>query len=354
MLPMFRRTVIPHVEVLNLTTPVFAQVELTDKCNYECVMCYNAWKGEELRVVRSLTREEHFDVLDILNPHILSQVFSGGEPTEVPWLSELVEHTRKANVDCSIISNGANITDPLAFSLFNAGLQSAQISLHHFEPSLNDWVTGTKGSFEATLGGAHNVQKYLGAENVGICMVVNDHTCEDVYQMGQFLHAEGFQTLAVGVMSYSGMAVRNNMFLTSSQLRNVVRQLEKVQKDFGLAVGLTGGIPHCVLGEEFTDSVVEMYNHCDAAISQIVVGPDGECRPCVEYPRSGGNILDEPLERIWTSPVFELVRSFQDVPESCHFCDRVSQCRGGCRVSALNYTGNLRGLDPLLLKEEVQ
>jgi radical SAM protein with 4Fe4S-binding SPASM domain len=351
MIPMFRPTVIPHVEVLNLTTPVYAQFELTGKCNYRCIMCYNAWKGDQLHIGRQLNREEHFRILDILNPHIFSLVFSGGEPTLISWLPGLVEYTRQANVDCSIITNGSNITPTLAHDLDVAGLQNAQISLHHFTGSINDWITGVEGSCGATLQGAHNLMKTLGAESLGVCMVTNNQTYADVYEMGRFLHKEGFKSLAVGVMSFSGMAARNRMFLTVSQLRSVIRQLEQLHAELGFSVGLTGGVPHCVLGDGYEDSPVEVYNHCDAAINQIVVGPDGEARPCVEYPQSGGNLLEVPLTEIWQSPVFRKVRNFEDVPPSCHDCVLVSSCRGGCRVSALNYTGQLQGQDPLTMEE---
>ena len=45
------KTVIPGVEVVKLGSPLYAQVELTSECQYQCVFCYNVWKGPSNNVV---------------------------------------------------------------------------------------------------------------------------------------------------------------------------------------------------------------------------------------------------------------------------------------------------------------
>lgn len=352
MLNMYRSTVLPHVKVLNLTTPVNAQFEITTDCSYRCIMCYNVWRGlSTFRVGKPLSKEEHFKILKILDRYIVLMIFSGGEPTGVLWLPDLVSQCRKDNVDCSIISNGVNITQQLSKRLKGAGLQEVQISLHHYDQKINDWITNTENSVSMTLTGAHNIMSALGSEFVGVCMVANTRTYKDVYNMGRFLKNEGFKNLAVGVLSYSGMAVKNGLLLNATQLNDMFDQLKAVNKDFGLTVGFTGGFPECILPKGWKDTSVEMYNTCDAAISQIVVSADGECRPCVEYPYSGGNILSQDLKDIWQSPVFLSIRNFEDVPKFCYQCKMVSSCRGGCRAAALNYSGVFQGPDPLFDKK---
>lgn len=343
----YSQTSIPHVQTMNLSTPLYAQFEVSGTCDDKCIMCYNVWHGK-FKIPGLLTREQHFEVLKILNPHIFSIIFSGGEPTDTPWLPELIEYCSKCNVDSSLISHGKNIDDDLARRLAGAGLQGAQISLHHYKDEVSDWITGTEGSIGKTLRGIHNMLKYLTPESIGICMVVNHKTAEDVFEMGSFLADEGVKIFAVSMLSYSGRAVKAGFLPTKKQLHQVYTQLETVHKEFDLKVGFTGGMPFCVLPKGYEESPVEFHNTCDAAINQVVISPNGTCRPCVEYPQSGGHILKKPLEDIWQSDVFRRIRMFHNVPEGCVSCTHISTCHGGCRAAAINFTGSDIGLDPLM------
>ncbi len=346
---MYRDTSLEFLKILDLTTPIYAQMELTQECPDRCIMCYNVWHGG-YELGPKLTETQHVEIVDALNPHIFSMVFSGGEPTTVPWLSRLIERCRSANVDCTLITNGKLIDKGLALSLHSAGLQGAQISLHHYEDGISDWITGTGNSVRRTLTGAKNLLSHIGDESIGICMVVNKVTVNDVYQMGVFIHRHGFRNLVIGVLSYSGRAAVNNLRIDSHDLQRIHVQLEELHNDLDLGVGFTGGMPFCIMPKGWQSSPVQMHNTCDAAIHQLVVGPDGECRPCVEYPFSGGNILTERLEDIWSSKPFEKIRSFRNIPPLCVNCDVVSECHGGCRAAALAFTGDLCGLDPFLVQ----
>jgi radical SAM protein with 4Fe4S-binding SPASM domain len=109
-----------------------------------------------------------------------------------------------------------------------------------------------------------------------------------------------------------------------------------------MKTGFLGSVPVCSIPKDL-DKSVSFYNSCDAAISQIVIGPNGDCRPCVEMPWSGGNILTRSIESIWKSKVFEDIRLFNNVPPECYECRFVSSCHGGCRASAYNLTKSIRG-----------
>jgi radical SAM protein with 4Fe4S-binding SPASM domain len=168
--------------------------------------------------------------------------------------------------------------------------------------------------------------------------------------MGKFLFAKGFKSLSVGILSCSGEAKINGLGLTNQDLLSIVNQLSALHHDYELKVSLVGGIPFCAIPKE-TDPNVNLCNICDAAIHQIVVGPDGNCRACVESPWTGGNILVDTLDDIWNSTPFEDIRMFRNVPSNCCSCKFVSACHGGCRASAFNSTGSVTGLDPLMPAE---
>lgn len=341
---MYLDTVIPGVQYLDISIPPFAQFELTPGCPYRCRMCYNVWKGTVTNGP-ILTKLQQFQVIDQLD-RIFSLIFSGGEPTTIPWLEELVSYATKKGIQTSLITIAAGMTLERARALRNAGLGFVQVSFHHFMSESNDLITGKQGSYDLTLSGATNLLKVFGSENMGINMVVNNDTANDVYETGKLLYALGFRAMSVGVLSQSGAALANGLKLDSFELNKACQQLQKLADDLGMRVGLTGGVPFCALKD--VGASVKIHNICDAGIDQIVIGPDGNCRPCVEWPFSAGNILQMSLVDIWQSEVFRIPREFRDVPESCYPCVYVSRCRGGCRASAFNSTNMLQGADPLM------
>ena len=350
MLSKYLPTRFKHVYVLNLSRPLYAQMELTSVCNYRCRMCYNIWHAPESNssIGSPLSEDEHLRIIDLLGESLFGMTFSGGEPTLVSWLPRLVARCSMYNIESSLITNGALVTSSLANSLVSAGLSYAQVSLHHFEESKNASITGIEDSFTRTLSGAQNLLKVFGgAMSVGISMVATEETYRDVYHMGSFLNREGFTNFSVALMSYSGRAIENNLFLNRKQFLEMHSQLENLQKDFDMSVGFVGGFPRCILPE---NSTITVHNVCDAGLAQMVIAPDGTCRPCVEKTSIGGNILTESLQDIWQSEAFHFTRNFEDVPDECADCLYVSECRGGCRASAANFSGNARGPDPLMME----
>jgi radical SAM protein with 4Fe4S-binding SPASM domain len=178
-------------------------------------------------------------------------------------------------------------------------------------------------------------------------MVVVKDTVSDVLTMGRYLHEVGVNHFSTGLVSYCGQAVNNNLLVGRREVALVYNQLKQVANETGMSVSLTGGMPHCVMPE--LDGVVEMANVCDAAIYQIVIGPDGGIRPCVESSVVVGNALKDNLKEVWiNSPELISIREFRGVPESCYECKLVAECRGGCRASALRYSGEITGIDPLM------
>ena len=62
-----------------------------------------------------------------------------------------------------------------------------------------------------------------------------------------------------------------------------------------------------------------------------------------------GNIKDKPIKQIWTdmqnSEFFKQVKDKKNIKGKCGVCEFLEIC-GGCRSSALFYTGDILGSDP--------
>lgn len=89
------------------------------KCNLKCVYCYETFP----EAPRSLPIEGWKRVLDLLaSEGVVRVTFSGGEPTLHPDLLAMLEHTRRAGLQASIITNGAKLTDEMLALLDLVGI----------------------------------------------------------------------------------------------------------------------------------------------------------------------------------------------------------------------------------------
>ena len=351
----YKKTILPNCSYLNIKSPIAVQFELTSGCNQRCIFCYNVWK--ELcskQTCITLSKEKQLEVIDkLIENEIFDIIFSGGEPLLVSWLEELIEKCADAKMQTTIITNANLMTLERAKKLKEAGLRDMQISLHYFNPEINDKLTGVEGSFNKTVEGIKNALKVFDASQINVNMVALPETYKEVYNLAKFLDSIGVTSISIGTPTATGeMKKDKTLVIDRKMFLDIYNQLIKAKKDFGINVGFTGGFPMCLLPKIDKKTTDMIGNYCDAGLNQLVIGPDGELRACVCLGEKLGNILEDDLKQIWSTNPFLLdLRSMKFVPDDCKDCKYVSLCRGGCRASAQGYFGKLNAIDPLMKNE---
>jgi len=153
--------------------------------------------------------------------------------------------------------------------------------------------------------------------------------------------------MSVSLVSTSGQAALNSLLCNYLDLEKAYDQMLKVQEF--MPISFVGGLPFCSLPSHYDPSLISMANVCDAGITQIVIGPNGGLRPCVEWPEEAGNIFVDDIVEVWqNSSVFENIRQYKNTPKACRNCEQVAYCHGGCRASALAATKDICGFDPIM------
>lgn len=344
----FYKSIIDGVNVVKTKSPIAAQIEFTSSCQYNCIFCYNYWKDQNKFNKNEMSHSEIIQACEkLIEAEIFSIIVSGGEPTLSPSLTDVIKLFSEVNIDTIVITNGAKLSQMYIEKLLEAGLDSMQISMHHYQEGKMNSITGNSLSYQKTLDGIKNSVRYFGADYFNVNMVVTKDTVEDITQMGEFLQKLGVKNFSIGLVSYCGEARMNDLLCGQKDFDKAYVQLQKLSHI--MDVGITGGIPFCIIPDDNPNEPVFISNACDAGISQIVVSPNGDLRPCVELPTVVGNILKDDLFDIWqNSPELLRIREFRNTPISCRSCDLISLCHGGCRASALSYTGEETGVDPLM------
>jgi MoaA/NifB/PqqE/SkfB family radical SAM enzyme len=128
--------------------PLSAHLELTYRCNWRCVFCYNPRHSD----IRPLTGEEWISVLDDLRAlGTLSLALTGGEALTHPDFLRIARAARERAFALRIFTNGSLVSEAMADALAELHPVAVEMSLHGARAQTHDRATLRPGSFAAVL-----------------------------------------------------------------------------------------------------------------------------------------------------------------------------------------------------------
>jgi len=360
--------------------PYKADLALSYGCNNACPHCYNP---RERAAMPSLSLADWRRVLNRLAragvPHV---IFTGGEPTLIYGLPELIRRAGRLGLVSGVNSNGRRLSDQtFAESLVRAGLDHVQITLESCRPEVHNAMTGA-ASFAETVRGIEN------SLAAGLHTITNTtltrRNVDHAELLVEFLHSLGLRTFAMNGMicSGGGRTGEGGKRKGEGGRRKAEGRRGKGEKGSENESPHSGSPPSAFrlppsfppspirppspedlapvlvavreraaeLGMQFLWYTPTAYcqlsplelelgpRRCNAAEYSICVEPNGDVLPCQSYYTPAGNILRDPWERIWNSRLF---KSFRDraadprgcgLPEQCWDCVDLPLCAGGCRL----------------------
>ncbi len=201
----------------------FGYMQITRKCNRECVFCSNPYVEDELTF-----EEAKRQIDDYAKKGINEIVFTGGEPTINGNLPELIKYCKSIWMECRIITNAQKLADAeYAKKLADAGLKHVMVSIYSHERDIEEKLTKTEGSFEKTIKGIKNSLRYFPAININI--TINSLNASHLHETIGFL-VEKFPEIKHYVF--------NNLDVTGRALENKWTVPKLVDIELGLSKAL--------------------------------------------------------------------------------------------------------------------
>jgi len=119
---------------------------------------------------------------------------------------------------------------------------------------------------------------------------------------------------------------------------------ERRQLEGRVTLGTHHETLYCLVDPEYAKN--PMVVGCTAGWSTLRLTETGDVTPCNLMPTVAGNVREQPVAEIWrSSPVMLRLRDRDALQGRCGACEYRYVC-GGCRSTALAYTGDLMGEDP--------
>lgn len=274
-------------------------------CNQKCLHCYAA--GQPLSDTPELTTAQWREILSKLRAANVPQVtFTGGEPTLRADLVELVDAAQWFVTRLN--TNGRLLTPELCRRLYDASLDSVQVTLYSHDPAVHNALVGAEG-FDDTVAGIKN------AVAAGLSVSVNTPLCslnEDYAATVRFVHELGVRYVTCSGLIPSGSAEgaeSQATRLTEEQLTDVLRRAVTVAEELEMEMDFTS--PGWLKEETLRSMGLTLVPSCGACLSNMAIAPDGGVIPCQSWLSSQplGNMLTDDWDKIWQSQRCAAIRA---------------------------------------------
>ncbi|MEW6096678.1 MAG: radical SAM protein [bacterium] len=171
----------------SLPSPLSVQLELTNKCNTNCLHCkrYTWPNGDEM------STDQIKSILDELERlRVQSVTLSGGEPTLKQDFIDILRYANSKRLNLGVLTNGLEINDALAKALIKYS-DWVRISLDGSNLETYQKIRGESRGFEKVIESINNLERAK-RENktnckIGICYSIQKLNIDDVPKMIEFV-----------------------------------------------------------------------------------------------------------------------------------------------------------------------
>ena len=340
---------------------------LTQKCNYNCLHCFNCADNAPLHTEYAWEDAERLlDEIEACGVHTVD--LTGGEPMLHPHFRDILQGLCDRGLMLGrLLTNGSFITPELLQWMKSLGLRP-QFKISFDGAGHHDWMRGRKGAEQQALRAIR-----LCIEHDFPVMVqynLNRRTMDALMDTARMLDAMGVQAMRILRTSESPRWKDNGEGLTLSMtewhdatvdfmqryaaeehrmqvLMWMICYLDPVEKTYQLRP------VRCRAGK-FNEKLAM----CTEVRRVACIAADGSLYPCMQagvyLDQLGmklGNVKEAGLKPLLTEGAYvdmacETIGQFLARNEKCRSCKYARFCAGGCRVCAMYLTGDPDRHDP--------
>jgi radical SAM protein with 4Fe4S-binding SPASM domain len=309
------------------SVPLTANLELTKRCNLECVHCYVAGRDSEL------SSERWLELIDELErAGTLHVTLTGGEVAMRDDFFAIAARVKQRRMSLTVLTNGTMFDEADADRLAGLHPTSVAVSLYGASAPAHESVTGVAGSFERSVATLTRLRERGVRCRISCTLMTEtiDHF-PAIIDLATQLDCDYMFDPTVVPMSDGDPSVLQHR-LPAERLREFYFH-ERVLNRFADYLSRADVTAH----HEKTGS-------CGAGMTALHVEANGDVLPCTGFRPAFGNVDERPLAAIWSGPRAEAHRSRMSAPVlGCEGCRKIGFCSQRCPRLAQFETGDLAG-----------
>lgn len=317
------------------TEPVFANIEITTRCNLHCKYCARSIMG---RQGEDMPKEMFSRILDLL-PHAYRVTIVGlGEPLLHPHITDFVANASSRGRRVAVATNAMCLDKSLARGLIKAGLHSIVFSIDSSNQDLaSDVRPGT--DLNRVFDNIKTFMEISASTRPISTAVFSAVSIKTVPYLEQLV--DDVKNLGVNVLMLSDLNFKQNVMDTvwknaNDQTVAIIRKAVAAAFSKKLPVLSVHGLEEFGLARRYRDFLLmppdklcrrsAKHAWCFSPWQTVPVDVNGNVTICDCQPENiVGNLLARPLSEIWNSKTMVEYRKRMtgaNPPEACSICPR--------------------------------
>lgn len=299
--------------------PHLLHIEMSYACNSKCIFCYNPYRKSPIdyskidKIVKS-----------VYQSHIPHVYLIGGEPSLIK--------TKKLNQYINLLSKRSSVTIVTNGLVYKKGLSNKLACIGvpiHGDKKTHKMLTDNKDGYDKTIKTIKNyVKDGFDVRCIPVLMSANYNQMYDVIKLAKNLNMESvfvdrFESGGIGSQ------IADKLKPSFSQFKKALGQMIKARDDFNIPVGFGTAIPFCLDKRLIKKN---MWADCGVGVTFSAVNPDGDFRICNQSNIIYGDVLKEPIKKIWNKKRINEFRDLKWVKKPCKNCPFLHYCTCGCKV----------------------
>lgn len=305
-----------YPKVLRDRIPVVGGIELTNRCNLNCVHCYVRDRRKKQSPEAELTTRQWLDLIDqVTKAGCLFLLFTGGETLLRPDFHVIYSHACMNGLLATVFTNGTLIHEHI-IKLFDAyPPQAVEVSLYGATEKTYDSITGVAGSFKKCMQGIHRLKDHnFRLKLKTVVLNANVHELEEIETIAAELDAP-FRFDAMISPRLDG---------DPAPVQYRVSPKEAVAKEF--ASPERARLYHDFFYRMNKEEPETNLYQCGAGINMFHISPQGFMRPCLMVGGASHDLLSSSFSKVWGSSDFTAFREACKAPVKCRDCDKKVIC----------------------------
>ena len=264
---------------LEQAQPLGAYFELTYRCNWRCLFCFNPRHND----IEPLSTPEWIAILDDLRElGTLWLTLTGGEPLAHPDFLRIAGEARSRGFAIRVFSNGTLVDDAMADALAELRPSSFEMSLHGSTAEVHDLATAKPGSFDAMFRALDRLKE----RRVPLLLKtpitnMNEHQFDEIVELAG--------RVGVPLKIDQTLTPRDDGDLSPLEYRASIAGRRRIAEKL-LAIGQLPG----------EAGRTEGAFNCGLGRITMAIDPEGNVYPCIQWRSSSlGNVRTTPLRSLW-------------------------------------------------------
>ncbi len=315
-----------HDKVAAKRIPITGSLELTFRCNNNCLHCYcNKPAHDRVEMSRELSAREIFRIIDdIADDGCLWLLVTGGEPLLRPDFKEIYLHAKKKGMLITLFTNGTLISDEIADFLAEWRPFSTEITLYGGTEKTYEEITRAKGSYKRCIRGIELfIQREIPLKLKTTAMKQNMH---EIPVMKSYAEDIGLE-FRFDPMINGRLDMDRNPLSARLNADDVIRldlEDEKRSRAWGEVCSNNMGHP-----------ALDLLYSCSAGLDSFHIDPYGNLCPCIMARKDFYNLRAGTFRAGWDTLMKRLRERTLNPDNKCRECDIASiccQCPGWSQV----------------------